>query len=1004
MQGRERMILRFAEFTLDDGAGVLSGPDGPIALRPRSFALLKVLVERAPDLVGHDQLIDAVWGHDALSPNVLPQTISEIRQALGDSAQAPRLVGTQHRRGYRLLVPVERLEAAAPQSASVPAPHPATGPSPATGQARAVAPRLVHGLLALAGAIVLAALLALGRPGPEPAPQPAQGRPALALLARAADGEADWLRAAGSSLLTVALAADDRLQLLRGDGRDGDPGGSDARWQAWLRDVLGARHALDVTWSLAGDEVALAWSLLDLDDGRVQAAGQARDRDLAAACRLAAREVRDALRLIESDPAWLAGLPQAAGARQAYYRGLAALAGGESGRAVADLSLAVADAGAGVRVRLALATALRQAGDLQQAREQFEQVLAQPESLSVGERLRAEAEAALAAQRPGDAVQALAALQRLLPDDREVAFALADAQLQARRPEAAAGSLATLDTLASGEGEDPRWHLLRARLHLLEHRRAEAIASAQRALALAQALGLSSQATQASIDLAQMARADGDLAGARGSLQAVLERGAASPDLIDEARLQMGGVLRDLGDFEASASVLAQAREGFAGRGDRAGVLRAAIELHIIDSERSRSEQAMAALRTLGPEIEGLGDARLAARWHNTLGMQALRNGQVESAEQHLEQAAGLARRGGLPAVEAGAWGNLGQVRARQRRLPEAEAYWERALEVFHDSGDRMGEAITLGNLAAAASAQGRLPRSRDLNRRALVLLRTLDARQHLARTAYNLGLVLEREGEIAQAEALYEEAATAYAAGAAGDPLASAAAALARVRLARGDPAGAGQALDAAEANLGEGAGALARSHLLAQRGQLAGAAGRRDQARRLHQQALALRREEARPGWAELSELDLLALDLDAGGEPGDHDRVRAAAERIAERLARQGDIRAGVRARLLEAEALLRLGQGAAVLALVESGRQRLAEEPDAALSLALDRLRVLAAGERGSSRTARLAGLAEEAEALGLVLLALRCRLDAHPDDAALVARVRGLGLAGLLAGP
>ena len=89
------MRYRFAEFTLDTDRETLAGPHGAIALRRRAFALLVTLLEEAPALVTHDRILDRVWGHDALSPNVLPQTVSEIRQALSDSAQAPRLIETR---------------------------------------------------------------------------------------------------------------------------------------------------------------------------------------------------------------------------------------------------------------------------------------------------------------------------------------------------------------------------------------------------------------------------------------------------------------------------------------------------------------------------------------------------------------------------------------------------------------------------------------------------------------------------------------------------------------------------------------------------------------------------------------------------------------------------------------------------------------------------------------------------------------------------------------------
>jgi DNA-binding winged helix-turn-helix (wHTH) protein len=101
----------FGDFHLDPKTGTLTGPDGVVPLRRQAFRLCEVLLEHAPDLMDRDQLLDAVWGRTALSPNVLPQTISELRHALGDSAQEPRYIETLHRRGYRVICPVTRAEA-----------------------------------------------------------------------------------------------------------------------------------------------------------------------------------------------------------------------------------------------------------------------------------------------------------------------------------------------------------------------------------------------------------------------------------------------------------------------------------------------------------------------------------------------------------------------------------------------------------------------------------------------------------------------------------------------------------------------------------------------------------------------------------------------------------------------------------------------------------------------------------------------------------------------------
>ena len=1001
------MQYRFAEFVLDTDTESVSGPDGPLVLRRRTFLLLRVLVEQAPALVTRDQILDEVWGHDALSANVLPQAISEVRQALGDNANAPRLIQTRHRRGYRLMVPVERVivadagvVAADVALAAMSRVEPARQDSPdpmATARARAASAgaRWRGPALALAAVLlVLVAVLFARQRGADEAS--ASVRPVLALAITAPGNVPEWLSGAGTELLAVAMAGDDRMQLLRGDGRSGPEGTGDARWQTWMREILGADYALTGVWRASENALELNYSLVRLDDGRVQFSGSSSDSDLAALCRDVASRLRRQLRLIDPQQGWLAELPRAPAARESYYRGLAALSAAQAGAAIAALEQASADPAAGNRVRLALASAYRMGGRLTEARAQFTQLLVREDSFAVGERLRLEAEAALVDARPADAAASLRALHRLMPEDGDVALALVDAQIRARQRDQAATTLASLEKLASGSSNDPRWHLAKSRLASLQHAPEAAVAAAEQALALAERFGRDELATQAHLELAQVARARGDLGAARTRLQTLLD-GEVTDLWRAEAEVQLGSLLRDIGDFDAADKHLQKALEFFVERGDRAGELRARIERHVIESERGHSEQAYAELIALEPAVVALGDALLLTRYFNTLGVQAVRNNQIDDASMYLQRAASEARRAQQPALEAGAYGNLGMALARARRSGEAEAVWEQALEVFRDSGDRLGAATTLGNLATVAGMDpARQARARDLGTEALRLFRELQANQHVARTAFNLGLVSEREGDLGGARALFEEALAAYRLGSAGDPVLNVAAALVRVRLAAAELEGARDVLASIHDHEGSVANPLARAHVLAARGNLARLAGEPAQARVLFDQALGLRKDD-RGGWALVSELDLLALDLHGTQSVT---QVRAAAERIADRADRTKDVRTALRARLLEAEALIRMQRGADALALLDRNRQVLATQPDAALSFELERLRILAAGDAAESRRARLRGLADEAERDGFRTFALRCRIDADPEAGEPRSQARALGLLGL----
>lgn len=153
----EEMIYRFGDFELDPRLGILRGPDGDRALRKQTCSLLEVLLNHAPEVQDHNALLDAAWGRTALSPNVLPQAISELRQALGDQAQSPRYIETLHRRGYRILCPVELApDGADEEQVGMDEPAPDSG---IQASAEPVNRTLMYGMLSLLG--LLAVVLGL---------------------------------------------------------------------------------------------------------------------------------------------------------------------------------------------------------------------------------------------------------------------------------------------------------------------------------------------------------------------------------------------------------------------------------------------------------------------------------------------------------------------------------------------------------------------------------------------------------------------------------------------------------------------------------------------------------------------------------------------------------------------------------------------------------------------------------------------------------------------------
>ncbi|MBY6203506.1 tetratricopeptide repeat protein [Halomonas denitrificans] len=106
--GGIEFVYRFAGFELDPVRETLHDADGPVALRDHALRVLILLVERAPATVSRDDILDHVWGHQALSDSSIAQVVRDIRNALGDSARRPALVATRYGRGYQFVGEVVR--------------------------------------------------------------------------------------------------------------------------------------------------------------------------------------------------------------------------------------------------------------------------------------------------------------------------------------------------------------------------------------------------------------------------------------------------------------------------------------------------------------------------------------------------------------------------------------------------------------------------------------------------------------------------------------------------------------------------------------------------------------------------------------------------------------------------------------------------------------------------------------------------------------------------------
>jgi DNA-binding winged helix-turn-helix (wHTH) protein len=105
--------VQFAEFTLDVEARRLSRRGIEVHLSSKAFDLLRLLVERRPNVLDKAALHAHLWPRTFVVDANLTVLVAELRRALGDSAREPRFIRTVHTHGYSFCGDVSDVEAQA---------------------------------------------------------------------------------------------------------------------------------------------------------------------------------------------------------------------------------------------------------------------------------------------------------------------------------------------------------------------------------------------------------------------------------------------------------------------------------------------------------------------------------------------------------------------------------------------------------------------------------------------------------------------------------------------------------------------------------------------------------------------------------------------------------------------------------------------------------------------------------------------------------------------------
>lgn len=104
------MIYRFGQFELDPGHRLLTRDGEPVALNPKSFEVLAVLVANHGVVLTKDELLERVWPNQIVEENNLSVHVSALRKLLSADGGAGKLIATIPGRGYSFVAPVECID------------------------------------------------------------------------------------------------------------------------------------------------------------------------------------------------------------------------------------------------------------------------------------------------------------------------------------------------------------------------------------------------------------------------------------------------------------------------------------------------------------------------------------------------------------------------------------------------------------------------------------------------------------------------------------------------------------------------------------------------------------------------------------------------------------------------------------------------------------------------------------------------------------------------------
>jgi DNA-binding winged helix-turn-helix (wHTH) protein len=98
--------LIIGDWLVQPGLDRISREGADLRLRPQVMNMLVCLARGRGRTISREQILDEVWPDQSVADTSIARCVAELRKALGDRVQAPAVIETIPKRGYRLIAPV----------------------------------------------------------------------------------------------------------------------------------------------------------------------------------------------------------------------------------------------------------------------------------------------------------------------------------------------------------------------------------------------------------------------------------------------------------------------------------------------------------------------------------------------------------------------------------------------------------------------------------------------------------------------------------------------------------------------------------------------------------------------------------------------------------------------------------------------------------------------------------------------------------------------------------